>query len=90
VLEDDEVGLALVVVEVRSVVEEEVRRSVAEARRAPPWLDEVDWICEEAYMLFGVALSAYFSNCCWYLGKHDRSADRSGSVDAVLPLYGEW
>jgi hypothetical protein len=36
---------------VRSVIEVEERRSVADARRAPPVEDDEDWICEDAYIL---------------------------------------
>lgn len=45
-------------VEARSVVEE-LRRSVAEARRAPPVLEWADWTCEEAYILVSVVCQ------CW-------------------------
>ena len=44
-------GAAGVEVEVRSVTEVEERRSVAEARRAPPVEEKEDWTWEEAYIL---------------------------------------
>jgi len=76
VLEEDEVDLLLVVlVEVRSVVEEEVKRSVAEARRAPPVLEDVDWICEEAYMLCEIASLVHISQRSWCSGRPDRGAE---------------
>jgi hypothetical protein len=49
--EVEDLGFAGSAAWVRSVTEVEERRSVAEARRAPPVLDALDWICEEAYML---------------------------------------
>lgn len=58
--EEEDVGLAFADSTdlVRSVTEVEERRSVAEASRAPPLLEALDWICEEAYMLWWAILSA--------------------------------
>jgi hypothetical protein len=47
-------GAAGVDVDVRSVTEVEERRSVAEARRAPPVAEKEDWTWEEAYILFEI------------------------------------
>jgi hypothetical protein len=42
---------------VRSVIEVEERRSVADAKRAPPVEEDEDWICEEAYILQTILLA---------------------------------
>lgn len=52
-----EAGVLVEAAEVRSVIEVEERRSVAEAKRAPPVLEEEDWICEDAYILIQAYLA---------------------------------
>lgn len=51
---------------VRSVTEVEERRSVAEARRAPPVDEAEDWIWEAAYMLErDVRAQKYIPQALW-------------------------
>jgi hypothetical protein len=58
-------GAAGVDVDVRSVTEVEERRSVAEARRAPPVAEKEDCTWEEAYILFKIiAISSQLLKYC--------------------------